>query len=48
MVGGVSVGAIDDGYLLRLVPSDDMSDGRRYNLLCPYPDLRRIVAQILI
>ena len=45
MGGGVSVGAIDAGDLLRLVPSDDMSDGRRHYLLCPYSNLRRIVAR---
>ena len=45
MAGVVSVGAIGAGYLLRLIPSDDMSDGIRHNRVCPYPVLRRIVAQ---
>ena len=45
MAGGVSVGAIDAGDILRLGPSDDTPDVRRHDLLCPYPDLRRIVAR---
>ena len=45
MSGGVSVGAINDGDLMRLGPSDDTSDGRRHDLMCLYIDLRRIVAQ---
>ena len=45
MAVGVSAGAIDTGDLLRLGPSGDTSDGRRHDLLCPYPDMRRIVAR---
>ena len=39
----ISVGAIGAGDLLKLDPSDDTSDGRGHNLLCPSFDLRRIV-----
>ena len=45
MAGVVSSGAIGAVDLLRLVPSDDTSDGRRHDLVCPYPFLRSIVAQ---
>ena len=45
MAGGVSVGAIDYGDILRLGPLDDTSDRIIHDLLCPYPDLRRIVAR---
>ena len=42
MAGEVSVGAIGAGDSLRLGPSDDTSDGRRHDLVCLYPVLRRI------
>ena len=45
MAGGVSVGTIDSGDILRLGPSYDTSDERRTDLLFPYPSLRRIVAR---
>ena len=48
MAGVVSFGTIGDGYLLRLGLSDDTSYGRRHNLVCPYPVLRRIVARIRV
>ena len=45
MAGVVSVGAIGTGDLLSLGFSDDTSDGRRHDLVCPYPVLRLIVAR---
>ena len=48
MAGVVSVGAIGAGDILRLGPSDYTSDGRRHDLVCPYPVLGRIVARIRI
>ena len=48
MEGVVSVGAIGAGDLLRLVPTDDTSNGRIHNLLCTYPVLRRIFAWIRV
>ena len=48
MAGVVSVGAIGDGDILRLGPSDDMSDGIIHKLVCPYSVLERIVAPIRI
>ena len=35
----VCVGAIGAGDFLRWGPSGDMSDGRRHDLVCLYPDL---------
>ena len=45
MAGEVGVGAIGAGESLRWGPSDDMSDGRRHDLVCLYPGLIHIVAQ---
>ena len=41
-------GAIGAGDILMLDPSDDKSDGRRHDLLCPYPNLRCIVERIRV
>ena len=48
MAGGVNVGAIYTEDLLMLVPSDYMLNGIRHDLLCTYPDLRRIVTRICV
>ena len=45
MAGEVSVGSIGAGDSSRLVSLDDMAGGRRHDLVCPYPVLRRILAQ---
>ena len=43
MTDVISVRAISAGDVLMLDPSDDNSDGRRHELLCPYIDLRCIL-----
>ena len=48
MADVVSVGTIDAGDILRLGTLGDTSDERRHDILCPYPDLIRIVAQIRV
>ena len=44
----VSVGIIGAVDSLRLCPLDDTSVGRRHDLVCVYPVLRRIVALIRV
>ena len=48
MAGVVGVGAIGNVDRLRLVPSDDMSCGRRHDLVCLYLVLIRIVTRIRV
>ena len=45
MAGVVSVGTIGAGDILSLGTSDDTSDGKIHDLVCPYPVLRRIVTR---
>ena len=45
MADVLSVGAIGTEDILRLNPSDDKSDERIHDFLCPYLDLKLIIKQ---